>query len=186
MQDPASVAAAVTTIGDAFGKLDILVNNAGALETWTPLGASDPAAWWNTWDISIRATYDVTRQALPLLVQSAQKTVVNVASGGAHLVLPGASAYQTAKFAQLRLTEFLCRDHAADGLLAYAVHPGAIGTELSLRTPEYMHACEFGGGVFLLFLPFCASVLLEPGLRNSVASVESVRVLDPRLTRANP
>ena len=94
VQDRGSVAAAAATIAQAFGRLDVVVNNAGALETWRPIAESDPDEWWRTWDVNVRGVYEVTRQMLPLLLKSELKTVVNVASRGAHSAMRGASAYQ--------------------------------------------------------------------------------------------
>jgi NAD(P)-dependent dehydrogenase (short-subunit alcohol dehydrogenase family) len=54
--------------------------------------------------------------------------------------MQGASAYQTSKFALLRFTEFLQSDHGKEGLLAFAVHPGGVVTELALNMPKEVHA----------------------------------------------
>ena len=53
---------------------------------------------------------------------------------------PGASGYQTSKLALLRLTEFLAAEYADQGLLAYAIHPGGVLTELGSRMPAHTHA----------------------------------------------
>ena len=134
-----NVASAASQTEQAFGRLDILVNNAGVLEQWKPLAESDPKAWWNTWEVNLKGTYLMTRAFLPLLLKGGEKTIVNMNSVGAHLTRPGASAYQTAKLAMLRLTEFTCSDYAAQEVLAFAIHPGAVATEMTLNTlpPKY-------------------------------------------------
>jgi hypothetical protein len=44
-----------TTIQAEFGdSLDVLVNNAGILESWVPLGESDPSTWWKTWEVNLK------------------------------------------------------------------------------------------------------------------------------------
>lgn len=53
--------------------------------------------------------------------------------------MPGASAYQTTKFAICRFTEFLNVEYAEKGLVAFAAHPGGVKTELALNMPEHMH-----------------------------------------------
>lgn len=140
--DETSVANAVAQVEQTFNhRLDILVNNAGYLETWLPMADSDPAEWWKSWEINVKGVYLVTRAFLPLLLQSkdGQKTIVNVSSVGAHYTRPGASAYQTNKFALLRFTEFLAVEYGGKGLLAFAIHPGGVPTELALRMPGHMH-----------------------------------------------
>ncbi len=73
--DDASVAAAITTIGDAEGRLDVLVNNAGIAPA-TPFG---PDAL-EVFDTNAIGVIRVTQAALPLLHKSAHPVVVNVTS----------------------------------------------------------------------------------------------------------
>lgn len=74
--------------------------------------------------------------------------MINLSSIGAHMIRGGASGYQTTKFALLRFTEHLMVDHGKDGLLAYAVHPGGILTELARKMPadlqpgKFRHSCQ--------------------------------------------
>ncbi|KAL1963863.1 hypothetical protein VTN77DRAFT_7795 [Rasamsonia byssochlamydoides] len=137
--DEASVKDAVVQVEQTFHRLDILVNNAGYLENWVPVADSDPSEWWKVWEINVKGVYLVTRAFLPLLLQGGHKTIVNVSSVGAHLTRPGASAYRTSKFAVLRFTEFIAAEYADKGVVAFAIHPGGVPTELALTMPEYMH-----------------------------------------------
>ena len=140
VSDGENVASVASQIEQTFGHLDILVNNAGCLEAWHSIGDTDPASWWNTWEVNLKGTYLMTRAFLPLLLKGGEKTIINVNSIGAHLVRPGASAYQTSKLAILRLTEYLVVEYGAQGLLPIAVHPGAVATEMVLTAlPEKYH-----------------------------------------------
>ncbi|MCJ1313775.1 hypothetical protein MMC25_007455 [Agyrium rufum] len=130
------------------GRLDILINNAGYLEDFVPVGASDPEEWWKTWTINMRGPYLVTRAFVPLMLKDSDdkegggggdKTIINTSSIGAHLMRPGASAYQTSKFALCRFTEFLDAEYGEKGLLAYCIHPGGVMTELASRMPKNTH-----------------------------------------------
>lgn len=139
--EPASVDRAAAQLEAAFeGRLDILINNAGYLETAAPLAESDPDEWWKTMTINLRGPYLVTRALLPLLLRDGDRTIVNTSSIGAHRVRPGMSSYQISKLALLRLTEFLAVEYADQGLLAYAIHPGGVMTELSEHMPTYTHS----------------------------------------------
>ena len=135
VSDEKNVADAASQIEQVFGRLDILVNNAGRLETWIPLAETDPTSWWNTWEVNIKGTYLMTRAFLPLLLKGGEKTIVNMNSMGAFVTRPGASAYQTTKLAMLRLTEFTFAEYGAKGILAFAIHPGAVPTELAFGMP---------------------------------------------------
>jgi NAD(P)-dependent dehydrogenase (short-subunit alcohol dehydrogenase family) len=97
-----------------------------------------------TWETNYRGAYWATKFFLPLLLKTENglKTIVNLSSIGAHALRFGMSAYQISKFAILKLTEFICAEYAEHGVVAYAVHPGGVATELSLNLPNYMHPCE--------------------------------------------
>ncbi|KAK9370591.1 hypothetical protein V1509DRAFT_616248 [Lipomyces kononenkoae] len=134
-----SVAKALAAVEEKFDHVDILVNNAGYLEDWKPMAETDPAEWWKTWEVNIKGVYLVTRAFLSLLLRGSEKTIVNLSSIGAHLVTPGASAYQTTKFALLRFTEFVATEYADQGIVAFSIHPGGVPTELALNLPEAFH-----------------------------------------------
>ncbi|KAF2156824.1 putative oxidoreductase [Myriangium duriaei CBS 260.36] len=139
--DPASIDAATKEVQSRFGRLDILINNAGYLETFTPVVESDPDEWWKTWTVNLRGVYLLSRAMIPLLLDTdgGLKTLLNTSSVGALNKRPGASAYQSTKFAVLRFTEFLDAEYSEKGLLAIAMHPGGVMTELSKNMPKHTH-----------------------------------------------
>lgn len=139
--DEASVAAAAEKISESFPRLDILVNNAGYLEKRFKIAESDPEDWWKTWTINVKGPYLVSRAFLPQIIQKGgDKIIVNLSSIAVHLLSPGGSAYQTSKLALQRFTEFLDADHGPDGVLAFAVHPGGVLTDMGKRLPQSSHA----------------------------------------------
>jgi NAD(P)-dependent dehydrogenase (short-subunit alcohol dehydrogenase family) len=138
--DKESVAKAAKETDKAFGKLDILINNAGYLSEFRPIGEDDSDEWWMNWEVNIRGLYLVTKAFLPLMLRGGDKTIVNLTSIGGHLCAPGASGYQTTKFAVMRLTEHLNGDHGNKGLLAYCIHPGGVMTELASKMPTRLHS----------------------------------------------
>jgi NAD(P)-dependent dehydrogenase (short-subunit alcohol dehydrogenase family) len=157
-----SVEAGAKTLKKEFGKLDILINNAGYLGPFEPITDGDSLEWWRNYEINLRGVYWVSKAFLPLMLKGGEKTIVNVASAGAHGVGPGASGYQGSKFALLRFTEFLNGDYGEQGLLSYAVHPCGAATELGLGMPERMHF-----GMFCCFLSiFKVSMIFGDGERK--------------------
>lgn len=131
-----SVREAAETAADILGgSLDVLINNAGYLEEWKPIAESKPSEWWRTWEVNIKGTYLAVHYFMPLLLMSPTKTIINISSGGAHAVFPGASGYQTTKLALCRLTEFMDKEYHQQGLIAISLHPGAVKTELALNMP---------------------------------------------------
>lgn len=94
--DEASVLSAASQVAAAFHKLDILVNNAGVLSGWNRIGEADTNDWWSNFVVNVKGSYLVTSAFLPTLIKEPNglKTIVNVASFGAHLISHGGSGYQ--------------------------------------------------------------------------------------------
>lgn len=146
-----SVEASVHRIDEAFaGKLDIVIANHGVLEPFTRIARSDPDVWSRTWDVNVRGTYLLAWAFQRMLTRRDRLGVfVGVSSIGQHLIGDGGSSYQTGKLALHRFCEFLSwesaataeedGDEAEQGLVALAVHPGSVRTELALGMPENMH-----------------------------------------------
>lgn len=139
--DKQSVSDAATKIEKEFGGLDIVINNAGALENFKNIADSDPDEWWWTWQVNTFGAYLTVRATIPLLLKKNDglKTVLNVSSIGAHIIMPGASAYQTGKMALIRFSEFINAEYGERGVLSFAAHPGGVPTELAKGMPEGMH-----------------------------------------------
>ena len=138
-----SVANAAAAVEREIGKVDIVVNNAGVLGAMKPITESDPDEWWNTWTINLRGTYLVTRAFLPLMLKGGDKQIVNVSSVGAHCLVPGTSAYQPSKLAQLRFTEFICAEYGGQGVMAFCIHPGNVVTDI-MGGPDGVKGMEHG------------------------------------------
>ena len=145
----AAVEAAVADCVAKFGGIDVADANAGYLGPWKKIGESDPANWWQNWEVNVRGAYHVMRFTLPHLAESAKRRAAEGKSGGhlillssvgAQLLMPGASDYQTSKHAINRLCEFVQVDHGDDGIKCFALHPGGVSTELGLSMPQALHA----------------------------------------------
>jgi len=113
-----------------FGKLDILLINAGILGSPALIADSDPEKWWETWNVNLRGPYLVSRAFLPLMLKGGDKTIITTSSVGAHVVAPAMSAYQDSKLAVLRFMEFVTKEYADKGVIAFAIHPGNIPTDI--------------------------------------------------------
>lgn len=139
-----SVASAAAAVSAAFGgTLDVLYANAGYLETFQPLAGSDPVDWWRTYQVNVHGVQLTLRYFLPLLLASADAgrfpLAVLSSSLAAAMALPGSSAYGTSKLAIARLAEFVHAEYSSRGLVAVAVHPGLLSTDLARGMPEAMH-----------------------------------------------
>lgn len=112
LEDRKSVTAAAEKLEKEWGRLDIVISNAAFLPPFVKLLDGDENDYWHAWEINIRGTYWTAKAFLPLLLGcGGDKTFVAISSLGAHIVSPGASSYQTTKFALVRFAEFLMQDY---------------------------------------------------------------------------
>ena len=111
-----------------FGRIDALVNNAGVMPL-SPLAALKRDEWRRMIDVNIHGVLNGIAAVLPRFVAQGRGHVVNVASVGAHLVLPTAAVYCGTKYAVWAITEGLRQEH--DEIRSTIISPGVTATELS-------------------------------------------------------
>ncbi|KAF2092386.1 short chain dehydrogenase reductase [Rhizodiscina lignyota] len=137
--DQASVEAGAKKFSEEFPEgLDILISNAGYLEPEKPVSESDPVEWWKSMEINLKGPYLVARSFIPFLMQKPNglKVLCNTVSIGAHMLFPGMSAYNTAKLAVCRLTEYEDVEYADQGLISFSIHPGGVPTDMAFKLPK--------------------------------------------------
>jgi NAD(P)-dependent dehydrogenase (short-subunit alcohol dehydrogenase family) len=126
--------AALRSVKRLSGRLDILVNNAAVTAEWgTTLLEETDKDFDEALATNLRGAVLLTRRALPLLLARPGGRVVNVSSGvgsfaeGSDGAPPG---YMVTKAALNMFTAYLHRDFAAQGLIANAVCPGWVRTDM--------------------------------------------------------
>ena len=127
--DQQSVQEAAESVLREFGKVDIVISNAGALSNWASVTESDPELWWGDYTLNLKGPFLISRAFITLLLECEMKTLVFVASVGAHLSTPGLSAYQGAKIATIKLCAHIDSEYSKKGLVAFCVHPGNVPTD---------------------------------------------------------
>ncbi len=125
----ASVAEAVATVSDAFGRLDVLVNNAGVLSR-RPAAETITEDWLTELDVNLGGTMRCSRAAFGLLCQAENPSVINLGSVASTLGLPLRLAYSTAKSGITGLTRTLAAEWGVHGIRVNAIAPGYIDTGL--------------------------------------------------------
>ncbi|TGX54046.1 SDR family oxidoreductase [Sphingomonas gei] len=125
--DAANFEAFVAAAEARFGRVDVLINNAGVMPL-SPLAALKRDEWTRMIDVNVHGVLNGIAAVLPRFVAQQSGHVVNVASIGAHLVLPSAAVYCATKYAVWAITEGLRLEH--DEIRATIISPGVVATEL--------------------------------------------------------
>ncbi|MGB3649630.1 MAG: SDR family oxidoreductase [Rivularia sp. (in: cyanobacteria)] len=121
------------------GHIDVLINNAGImrsalieseLDIWT-------SAWKNTLQVNLIAVADLCREAIPHFKSRNGGIIINIASRAAFRGdTPEYMHYAASKGGVVALTRSIARGFGSDGILAYAVAPGFVRTEMAEKFIE--------------------------------------------------
>jgi len=130
---------------DLGGPINALVNNAGIDLVTDPYG--DDAQWADGWAkimaVNLQAPADLCRAALVDYRKAGGGRIVNICSRAS---IRGDSidhpAYAASKGALLALNKTIARGAADDGVLAYALAPGWINTEMAPTDPDVLRAAK--------------------------------------------
>ena len=122
----AEVAEAFTFAAKEFGGLDILVSNAG-ISSASPVEDTELSMWTRNIDILATGYFLVAREAFRLMKrQKAGGNIVFIASKNGLAASPNASAYCTAKAAEIHLARCLALEGADAGIRVNTVNPDAV------------------------------------------------------------
>lgn len=150
--DQESVAEAVRSVEQEFGRLDLLVNNAGIVRS-SNFSELSRQEWDEVFAVNSTGPFMMSQAAMPLLRAGAEArgtgataAIVNITSVEAHIVISSSGHpqvhYNASKGALLQLTRALAVECATDRVRVNAVAPGFIET------------------------PFTRSVLGNPDVKN--------------------
>ncbi|EMA59042.1 SDR family NAD(P)-dependent oxidoreductase [Halorubrum kocurii] len=132
--DDEAIRAAVDRIDREAGSLDVLVNNAGIFSRSGPLHEMDEADFDRTMAVNFRGPVMLTKAALPLLLDGAGGRVVSMSSGlgqfSAGQMDGGYPPYRLSKVGLGGLTAYLDGEYGDRGLIANAVSPGWVQTDM--------------------------------------------------------
>ena len=132
--EDADIRAAIDRIERERGSLDILVNNAGVFPRSGPLHEMDTDDFDRTMAVNLRGPVVVTKHALPLLLDGAGSRVVTLSSGLGRFTegrMEGRyPAYRLSKVGVGGLTAYLDGEYGDRGLMANAVSPGWVRTDM--------------------------------------------------------
>lgn len=141
-----SVAQLAKSVREEVKRLDVVIFNSGhSGPIVLKMDEGDPQDFQDVFNINVQGAYLVAHHFTPLLKESdGAKTFIAVNSFAACIIngIIANTAYCVSKFAQARLIEFLSEQYSKDGILAVAVHPGGVDTEMAKSAPESFRPCE--------------------------------------------
>ncbi|RII20938.1 Glucose 1-dehydrogenase 4 [Streptomyces sp. YIM 130001] len=128
----------VETAVGRFGSLDVAVNNAGVLRGGPAVADLPEDDWGTVVDTNLTGVFLALRAEVgQMRTQPSGGAIVNISSNlGAHLSVPGLTAYSASKAAVTALTRGAALDHIQDGVRINAVSPGSTQTTMSMRPGE--------------------------------------------------
>ena len=134
LEDPAAPRAIVEECVARFGAVDVLVNNAATFAE-NRFDGSDLVAWragWRrTFVVNLFAAADLCWLAMARMRGRGGGRIINVASRAAHRGELTFADYGASKAALVNLTKSIARAGAREGILAFAVAPGFIETDMA-------------------------------------------------------
>jgi rhamnulose-1-phosphate aldolase/alcohol dehydrogenase len=135
--DENAVAAAFAHTVAEYGGLDILVSNAG-ISSAAPIDETDLAVWDRNMDILAKGYFLVSREAFRTMKrQKLGGAIVFIASKNGLAASPNASAYCTAKAAEIHLARCLALEGAEHGIRVNVVNPDAVLRGSKIWTGEW-------------------------------------------------
>lgn len=129
VRDRAAADRVVAAATDVTGTVDILINSAG-IGGRRPATDIPPEFWDDMFAVNVTGTYNMCRAAGSRMIEQGTGAIVNVASIGSLVAIPGSACYTATKGAVAQLTRALAVDWAPNGVRVNAIAPGHIGTEL--------------------------------------------------------
>ena len=115
-----------------LGGIDVLVNVAGIYRS-TPFGSSDVEDWRKVWAINLEAPLSLMSLAFESMKSQKFGRVVNITSVHANFSRQDALAYDVGKAGLEAATRSFALTGAEHGVLANAVAPGFVRTQMSLN-----------------------------------------------------
>ena len=134
VSDADQVHAAVEKVLESFGRIDILVNNAGITRD-AMFHKMERSAWDAVLSVNLTGPYNLCREIFPLMRAQEYGRIVNISSTSAFGNV-GQANYAATKAGLLGFTKTLAREGAPKNVVANAVAPGYINTDMFQAVPD--------------------------------------------------
>jgi len=129
-----SIARLLATAQAEAGPVDVLVNDAG-YAVWKPLEETAPAEWDRAFAVNVRAAACLSAAVLPGMQARRFGRIINIGSEAGVAIVPGLAAYCVSKHALVALTEVIQDGNHDNGIKAWVICPGFVGTDMGYVVP---------------------------------------------------
>lgn len=133
-QDAGALERAAQAIVNELGAPDVVVHNAGVVVR-ASIEQTSIAAWDEQLDVNLRAPFVLTRALLPDMRAAKRGRFVFIGSISGTLGSAGAAAYAASKWGLTGFVKSLAEELSDSGLMACAVLPGSIDTDMLKGSP---------------------------------------------------
>ena len=131
--ESASCRAAVAAGVERFGGVDVLLYGAADNDRTATVLELDEAAWDRVIRINLTGAFLMAKATIPAMIARGGGSVILIASQLGRVASPGRPAYCATKGALIQLAKVLAADHAAQGIRANTLSPGAVETRRMLH-----------------------------------------------------
>lgn len=132
LEDTERMAATAT---ETYGTIDVLYANAGIAGIGTAMDCT-PEMWNRVIAVNLTGVWLSMRSVLPVMTEKGSGSIINQASIGGIIGVPGISPYAAAKAGVIGLTKQAAIDFGADNVRINAIAPGTAPTPLVTETYE--------------------------------------------------
>jgi NAD(P)-dependent dehydrogenase (short-subunit alcohol dehydrogenase family) len=153
IRDREQVRAAIDDVARRFGTIDVLINDAGIIQVG-PLAHMTIADFENAMATHFWGPLYAIEAALPHMLRSGARRIVNISSIGGKIAVPHLAPYCASKFALTGLSECLRAELAGEGIAVTTVCPGLMRTGSTYNAQfKGQHRDEFAWFHTLAALP---------------------------------
>jgi NAD(P)-dependent dehydrogenase (short-subunit alcohol dehydrogenase family) len=125
----ASIADAITSAVERYGRLDTLVTSAG-IQRYGTVADTSEETWDEVFAVNLKGVFLAAQAAMPHLRASGQGSIVVISSVQGHVNQPNVAAYAASKGALDALVRSMAIDEAPNGVRVNAVCPGSVDTPM--------------------------------------------------------
>ena len=126
VSNPDDVAQALAEAKEHMGGIDVLISNAGIAGPTAPVEEYDPEAWNAVVNVNLNGSFEVVRQAVPMLKENEGGTILVMSSLAGMFGYPNRIAYSTTKWGLVGFTKTLSLELGPHNITVNSLHPGAV------------------------------------------------------------